>query len=204
MVEGQGCLGVGGTAEHHQAQAVFRALADKVLDHRLDRAHARHRVAVGALEVDRLHGLGNVDGQHQVAHRLFMLLRWLDQYRAGDGHHQQCPHQPVQDQLPGVVTCAGYAGLLTADTADGFEEWHADGTARLDVGWQPAVAQHGQRQQDQQPGIVKLPHDDAPPRFCTVVPAPVHRPPPGCARGRKRDAPVARRSLLATGCGCGH
>ena len=182
MIEGQRCLRVGAAAKQDQADTVALAPGNKVLHHLFDRAQTVDLVAVGVGKVSGLHRLRDIDGEHQVAYRLLMLNGLFHQHRTGNGHHQQCPYQQVEHQLPVVMACPRGVWRLINGAADSIEKRHPHRAARLAVFGQVTVTQPGQGQQKQQPGVIKLPHDAAPPRVRR------YRRPAGVVR---RGAPAA-------------
>ncbi len=127
MIEGQWRLRISAAAEHDQAQAVVLALVDKAMHHLLDRRQAIDLLAVGVSEVGGFHGLGNVDGQHQVTHRLLAFDGFFHEHRAGGRHQYQSPDQQIQQQLPSVAMGSRFTGCLTDRAAHGAEKWHAYG-----------------------------------------------------------------------------
>ncbi|MNF82381.1 hypothetical protein D3C84_646870 [compost metagenome] len=166
MVQGQRCLRIGTCAEHDQSDSIVFTFVDEPVHHFLDRGQAIDFLAVGVGEIGGFHRLGNVDGQHQVPHRLLALDGFFHQHRPTCRHQQQRPDQQIQEQLPAVAAGAGLARCLADGAAHRPEKRYTHGAARFAVVGQVAIAEPRQRQQDQQPGVIKLPHDDAPPRFC--------------------------------------
>ena len=162
MVLRQRRLRIRGGAEHDQAQPVVLAARDEIGHHGLDAAQAVLALPRRVNEILRFHRLGNVQRQHQVAHGLPVFQRRLNAFRARQRQHQQGPDQNVQRQLPAVAPHPGALGRLPYRPRDGFKKWNAQGPTPLHIGGQIAVRQPPQRQQDQQPGIVKPPHDAAP------------------------------------------
>ncbi|MNR67802.1 hypothetical protein D3C85_1919960 [compost metagenome] len=66
------------------------------MHHVLDSGEAIDLLPVGVGEVGGFHRLGDVDGEHQVAHRLLAFDGLFDEHRAAHGHQQQRPDQQVQ------------------------------------------------------------------------------------------------------------
>ncbi|MNQ79143.1 hypothetical protein D3C85_940760 [compost metagenome] len=166
VVQSQWRLRVGAAAKHDQAEAVFLAPVDKAVDHFLDCGQAVDLLPVGVGVVGGFHGLGYVDRQHQVAHRLLALDGFFHQHRARNGGDQQGPDQPVEQQLPAVAEGAGLARCLADGAAHGAEKRHPHRTAGFAIVRQVAIAQPDRGEQQPQPRVVKLPHDDAPPSVC--------------------------------------
>ncbi|MNX48925.1 hypothetical protein D3C86_795190 [compost metagenome] len=157
VIQGQRRLGVGAGAKDDETEAILLAAQDEVLHRRLHRAQAIALAAIRSGVIPGLHGLGDVDGQHDVAGGAVMANRGLDQHGAGAGRHQQRPDQQVEAQLPAPPVQG--AGRLAQGLVHGGEEGHAQGAAGGAIGGQIAVGQPGQWQQEQCPGGVKLPHD---------------------------------------------
>ena len=194
VVEGQGRLRIGSATKQDQADAVVLAPGNKVLHHVFDRAQAVDPLPAGVGEIGGLHRLRDIDGKHQVAHRLLALDGFFDPYRSGHGHHQQCPHQQVEQQLPDVVLRTCDLWCLIDSAAHGVEKRYAYRTAGFAVSGQPAVAEPRQGQQQQQPGIIKLPHGAAPPSVyrCRPTAGVVRRAGRAIAHpGRRPETPVA-------------
>ncbi|MNR13500.1 hypothetical protein D3C85_1299090 [compost metagenome] len=158
VVERERRLGIGTGAEHDQADAVILAPADEVTHHVLHHAEAVDPATAGVGVVAGFHGLGDVDGEHQVAYRLLVLDRLLDEHRTGAGRRQQRPDQQVQRQLPAPSPGADGARRAAHGPAHGRKERHPQCAAGFAVLTQVAVRHPGQRQEQQHPGVIKPPH----------------------------------------------
>ncbi len=149
MIESKRGNRIGIMSENDKADTIVFAAANEVGNDLFDGIDAAHSFTVWGAEVRRLHGLRDIEREHQVASRLNSLYRWLYALRASQREDDQNPADGGEDFLQPVAL--GYDSTrLRGDThccADVLEEAEPEGTLFFLVSGQQPVDEQRERQQ---------------------------------------------------------